>query len=372
MMPTYLLHQVHPWAKPAVPVVVAVLLTLSLLLLPHSPAAAANTADNELAFDDQPLAEALHLPDWFNLSFLDLNESLEEALSEGKKGLIIYFGRKDCAYCKALLEDNWGDPAIARYTQRHFNVIAIEVRGSRTVTDFTGKKWSEKDYSTAMRTNFTPTLLFYNKQGQLALKLPGYRPKYQFRAALEYVADAHYARESFRDYLARAESALSFGLPELNDHDVFQSPPYNLNRSHIRHSQSLRPLMVFFEHPRCHACDVLHGDTLSNPQIEQQLRQLDVVQLNTHNNTPVITPDGRKTTASAWADKLDLTFAPALLFFDEKGNEILRIESVIRFYRLNKVLEYITGKHYLRYPTFQIWLQHSRNKRDASEQETGS
>jgi hypothetical protein len=28
-------------------------------------------------------------------------------------------------------------------------------------------------------------------------------PPYQFRAALEYVADAHYRRESFRDYLAR-------------------------------------------------------------------------------------------------------------------------------------------------------------------------
>ncbi len=350
----------------------AVLLTLSLLLLPHSPAAAANTADNELAFDDQPLADALHLPDWFDLSFLDLNESLEEALDQGKSGLIIYFGRKDCAYCKALLEDNWGDPAIARYTQRHFNVIAIEVRGSRTVTDFRGKKWSEKDYSTAMRTNFTPTLLFYNKRAQLALKLPGYRPKYQFRAALEYVADAHYTRESFRDYLARAESALSFGLPELNDNEVFQSPPYNLNRRHIKDAQSVKPLMVFFEHPRCHACDVLHGDTLSNPQIEQQLQQLDVVQLNTHKQTPVITPDGRKITASAWANELDLTFAPALLFFDEKGNEILRIESVIRFYRLNKVLDYITGKHYLRYPTFQNWLQHSRNQRNASQQEDGS
>jgi len=368
MMRTSPLDHAHPCARPALAILMVVLIAAILLVTPRLQAApAANTADNELAFDDQPLADALHLPDWFNLSFLDLNESLEEALNEGKSGLIIYFGRKDCAYCKALLEDNWGDPAIARYTQRHFNVIAIEVRGSRTVTDFSGKKWSEKDYSTAMRTNFTPTMLFYNKQAQLALKLPGYRPKYQFRAALEYVADAHYARESFRDYLARAELALSFGLAELNDNEVFQAPPYNLDRRHISDSQSLKPLMVFFEHPRCHACDVLHGDTLSNPQIEQQLQQLDVVQLNTQKTTPVITPDGRKTSASAWADELDLTFAPALLFFDEKGNEILRIESVIRFYRLNKVLEYITGRHYLRYPTFQNWLQHSRNQRSAEE-----
>lgn len=319
-----------------------------------------------LKFDDAPLRDALELPDWFDLSFLDLNDSLQEAIEQGKRGLIIYFGRKDCPYCKYQLEGNWGDPAIIKYTQQHFNVIAIDVRGDRTVTDFNGRTWTEKEYSTRRKTNFTPSLLFFNSNGQLALKLPGYRPKYQFRASLEYVADAHYNNETFRQYLARAEAALGFGSEELNEIDNKLSPPYNLARNQTSTGKIKRkPLMVLFEHPRCHACDVLHGDTLNDEEVLKQLNKLDIVQLNTQSSAPVITPAGKKTTASEWAETLNLTFAPALLFFDDSGREILRVESVIRLYRLNNVLRYVSGKEYDNHPTFQSWLHHYRSQKRA-------
>ncbi len=316
-----------------------------------------------IQFDDLPLKEALELPDWFDLSFLDLNDSLQDAINDGKRGLIIYFGRKDCPYCKYQLEGNWGDPAIVKYTQQHFNVIAMDVRGDRTVTDFNGRQWTEKEYATRRKTNFTPSLLFFNTSGQLALKLPGYRPKYQFRASLEYVADSHYNKESFRDYLARAEAALSFGSEELNDIDFKLSPPYNLDRRHNFSGVKRKPLLVLFEHPRCHACDVLHGDTLNQPEVLQQLESLDIVQLDTTSETRVITPDGQKTTARDWANQLNLTFAPALLFFDEHGQEVFRVESVIRLYRLNNVLRYVSGEEYNNFPTFQAWLYHYRSQK---------
>jgi len=336
-----------------------------LLLLNSNTFAAQLPAEQELIFDDSPLAEDLYLPDWFSLSFLDLKDSLDEALKDGKKGFIIYFGRKDCAYCKLLLENNWGDPVIAKYTQQHFNVIAIDVRGDRNVVDFNGRTWNEKSYSAHMRTNFTPTLHFYNARGQLALKLPGYRPKYQFRASLEYVADAHYNSQTFRQYLARAESALNFGSEELNESDYFMSPPYNLARNRpLANNEKRNPLIVLFEHVKCHACDVLHGDTFSNPEVTAQLNELDIVQLNTSEDTPVITPSGERTTAREWAEKLNLTFAPSMLFFDEQGREILRVESVIRFNRLNNVLRYVIGEEHKKFPTFQAWLHHLRSQRE--------
>jgi len=337
------------------------IIKLFLFCIMLNSAASANdhSQHGSLAFDDTPLKEELNLPNWFSLSFLDLNNSLEDALEDGKKGIILYFGRKDCAYCKTLLEVNWGDPAIVAFTQKHFNVIAIDVRGDRIVTDFNGKQWSEKDYAVHLRTNFTPSLLFYNSKKQLALKLSGYRPKYQFRAALEYVADAHYYREPFREYLNRAESALSFGLDELNEHESFSPPPYDLDR---RKNKQQKPLVVFFEHPRCHACDILHGDTLNQTEVIQKLLTLNAVQLNSMSNMAVITPAGKKTTAKKWAKELNISFAPSLLFFDETGKEVLRVESVIRLYRLNNVLRYITGKEYKNFPTFQAWLHNDRQK----------
>lgn len=329
---------------------ITLLIWISIALA--SPALQANTSKSPLAFDDYPLAEELDLPNWFRLSFLDLQESLDEAIQDGKRGLIIYFGRKDCAYCKALLEDNWGSPDIRDYTLEHFHVIAIDVRGQRTVTDFDGKTYTEKEFSARMRTDFTPSLLFYEAKGRLALRLPGFRPKYQFRAALEYVADAHYTKEPYRKYLARAEEALSFGHEELNEHDSFRQPPHNLDRSK---KPAAAPLAVFFEHPRCHACDVLHGGPMSDPEVSTNLHNIDVVQIDTYSDTEVITPSGKKTTARQWAEDLNLNFAPTIIFFDQQGKEIIRIESVVRFYRLNNVLVYVLGKGYEKYPTFQIW-----------------
>lgn len=335
---------------------------MSLLLTVASLGVCAQAQDtNGLSFDDAPLREDLELPDWFKLSFLDLNDSLQEAIDDGKRGLIIYFGRKDCPYCKYQLEGNWGDPAIVRYTQKHFNVIAIDVRGDRTVTDFNGRSWTEKEYATRRKTNFTPSLLFFNTNGQLVLRLSGYRPKYQFRASLEYVADAHYNREPFRKYLSRAEAAMGFGSEELNDMEFRLDPPYNLDRTRPVKTKR-KPLLVLFEHPRCHACDILHGDTFSNPDVSKQLRSLDIVQLDASSNTRVITPGGKRTTARQWADDLNLTFAPALLFFDDQGKEVLRVESVIRLYRLNNVLRYINGEEYRNFPTFQAWLHYYRTQ----------
>jgi len=333
---------------------------LAVILCLISAASYATQAEDDLMFNDSPLNESLDVPDWFSLSFLDLNESLEEARKDGKKGMIIYFGRKDCAYCKALLEGSWGDPTIREYTQKNFNVIAIDVRGARAVIDFNQRKWTEKTYATHRRMNFTPTLLFYTTSGQLALKLPGYRPKYQFRAALEYVADAHYLQESYRQYLARAESALSYGLEELNENELFTQDSTDLSRL-----GKSKPLLVLFEHPRCHACDVLHGDTLDQIEVVDQLRNIDRVQINTYKDRDIITPAGKKTTTRQWADELNLTFAPSLVFFDTNGKEILRIESVVRFYRLSKVLHYISSKAYLEYPTFQNWLQHTAKSEPA-------
>ena len=105
----------------------------------------------------------------------------------------------------------------------------------------------------------------------------------------------------------------------------------------------------------CHACDVLHTGPLQQANIRSRIRQMDATQLNMWSDTPVITPSGERTTAKAWAGKLGLFYTPTLIFFDERGREILRVDSVVQFYRLKNVLDYVLSGAYRRYPTFQQW-----------------
>ncbi len=328
-------------------------LLVLLLGLAAAALARAQPSSNEFeSFDDQPLEEPLGYPDWFKLSFLDIGDDLQEAVANGKQGLMVYFGQKYCAYCKQLLEGNFGKLDILAYTQRHFDAVGIDIHGQREVTDLKGREWSEHSYSVDQGVNFTPTLIFYDRDEREALRLSGYYPPYKFRAALEYVADGHYRREDFRSYLARADVPLIFEAGEMSQEDFFLPPPHALDRSHW---PGQRPLVVFFEQGDCHACDVLHTGPLRQDDIRARFAQMDAAQLDVWDDTPVVTPSGQRTSARRWADQLGLFYTPTLLFFDEQGEEILRVDSVVQFYRLRNVLDYVLSGAYLEYATFQQW-----------------
>ena len=69
-------------------------------------------------------------------------------------------------------------------------------------------------------------------------------------------------------------------------------------------------------------------------------------------------------TPREWAERLGLFYAPTLVFFDARGQEIVRIDSVVQFYRLSGVLQYVYEKGYLEEPIFQRW----RRKKNLEQQ----
>jgi thioredoxin-related protein len=333
------------------------LYSISLLLFFVTAVAAQNHIEkSELLFDDHPVARSYAVPSWFKRSFLNLRDDLADVRAANKLGLIVYFGQANCPYCKHLLEINWEKHRdIVAYTRKHFEVTAIDIWGALEVTLPDGSVLNEKTYADREQTNFTPSLVFYDTQGQQIFRLRGYYPPYQFRAALDYVINGYYREETFRHYLDRATAAFAYGEEDtLNHNELFMSPPYILARNKI---PAQTPLVVFFEQPACHACDILHGHVLYQQNLYQNLAKMEVVQLDMWAETPVITPDGTHTTARAWADALGLFFTPSLLFFDAHGKEIFRVDSVVQEHRLDKVLKYILSKAYLQNPHFQRWYQ---------------
>jgi thioredoxin-related protein len=308
--------------------------------------------DPSFSFDDRPAVRDFEHPSWFKSSFLDLREDIAEVIEQGKRGIMVYFGQENCAYCEALIKVNFGQEDISKYTQHHFDVIELDIWGSREVTDLEGKQYTERDFAIFHDTNFTPSILFYDLDGKLVLRLRGYYPPYRFRAALEYVADGHYKNESFRDYLARADPPPKFDVGELNEQEFFLPPPHMLDRSRIR---AQRPLVVFFEQRDCHACDVLHSDPVSDEEVRLLLHDFDAVQVDMWSDDPVITPRGHKLSIVDWSRELEIVYAPTLVFFDEAGREVMRIGSVVQVYRLGRVLQYVANRGYESGLTYQQW-----------------
>jgi thioredoxin-related protein len=164
---------------------------------------------------EQPILtdDGLYKQPWFLESFLDLADDLEGARKEGKRFAIMWELR-GCPYCKETHLVNFAQPRITDYVKANFEVLQLNIIGSRKVTDFDGEELSEKAIAAKYGVRFTPTFQFFG-EGALKDMLPakrevsrasGYMLPDDFLAMFRYVKEKAYEGKSFRDYLKSRQS----------------------------------------------------------------------------------------------------------------------------------------------------------------------
>lgn len=288
-------------------------------------------------------------PEWFKNSFLDLRDDVAEAAAS-KKRVILYFYQDGCPYCKKLLETNFALRDIETRTRDNFDVIAINIWGDREVSDMQGRTLTEKQFAADLKVMFTPTLLFLDEQGAVALRVNGYYPPHRFMAALDYAATHQETKQSFRDYLQQRAPAAGQG--RLHGDDSTLKLPYALDKR-----PGGRPLAVLFEQLDCPPCDELHQDVLKRPESREQLGKFDVVVLDMWSRAPLTTPDGKAMTAAEWARALNVQYAPTLVMFTADGKEAFRTEAYLRAFHMQSALEYVSSGAFMEQPNFQRYIQ---------------
>ena len=105
-------------------------------------------------------AEGLYTQSWFQLSFLDLREDFNEAKAEGKRFAVV-FEQRGCPYCIKMHDDILARKYINDYVRQNFRIVQLDLWGAREVTDFDGKKMTEKELAERWGVIFTPTVVFY-------------------------------------------------------------------------------------------------------------------------------------------------------------------------------------------------------------------
>ena len=288
-------------------------------------------------------------PDWFKVSFLDIREDVEEAAAEGKR-LMVYFYQDGCPYCEKLLETNFGLREIADKTRATVDVISINMWGDREVTGLDGRMTTEKQFAEDLRVMFTPTLLVFNEQADVIMRINGYYAPHQFDALLDYIAERRENDISFRDYYAERAPAEATG--RLHQRDSFLQPPYRLASR-----DSGKPLLVLLEQRVCAACDELHLDILQREASQAQLARFDVALLDIRSRETLERPDGSTGSVRDWVRELDVLYAPTLVMFDAQGREAFRTEGYLRSFHVQSALDYVASGDYREQPNFQRYLQ---------------
>ena len=156
--------------------------------------------------------DGLYQQPWFLDSFLELADDVSTASDSGKH-LAVMWELKGCPYCKETHMVNFARDDIREFIIANFDVLQLNVIGSRIVTDFDGEQLSEKDLAAKYGVRFTPTFQFFPKvvdgladkapKTREVSRLPGYMKPDHFFAMFQYVAEEAYHQENLKDYLQR-------------------------------------------------------------------------------------------------------------------------------------------------------------------------
>ena len=287
-------------------------------------------------------------PTWFKESFLDFEEDIAEAAAQGKR-LVLYVYQSGCPYCNALVQHNFAQRDIAQTTQDYFDLVTINMWGDREVIQVGGQSFTEKTLAEALKVQFTPTLLFFNEAGKVVLRVNGYYPPDAFRSALEYARTHTNQSSSFNEFMSTLPS-VNRESGSLHNEVFFVPPPFDLS------ARDGRPLAVFFEQSHCLECDTFHQKVLSQPIVRSQVEKLTAVQLDLWSDIPIVTPDGRSTTARKWARELDVGFAPTVVLFNASGAEVVRLEAAFQTFHTQGIFRYVLDQSYEQQPSFQRYL----------------
>lgn len=323
----------------------------AMIVLAIGPGAGAPGAAEKPAAAAQAGAHAIDIPGWFKESFLDFPEEAKEA-ARHKKRLFLYFGQDGCPYCKELMQVNFARKDIAEKTRSHYEAIALNIWGDREVVWFDGKARTEKDLAALLKVQFTPTVLLLDEHGAVALRMNGYYPPHKFDAALDYVSGRRENELPFSEFLKSRPAEPATG--KLHKEPFLAPPPHDLKR--LR-AVSRKPIAVLFEQKECTGCDELHSKGFQDPAAAALLPSFEWVRLELFGKSPVTIFDGQTLGEAEWGRSLNVAYTPTIVFFDDGGKEVFRVDAYLKPFHLASSLDYVASGAYRSEPQFQRFIQ---------------
>jgi thioredoxin-related protein len=154
--------------------------------------------------------DGLYRQPWFIDSLLELPDDLAAAAAS-KKRFAVLWELRGCPYCKKMHDVNFARPEIETFIRDRFDILQLNIIGSREVTDFDGEKLSEKRFAAKYGIRGTPTFQFFpddaknlagkKPQQREVARLHGYVEPAPFLATFRYVAERAYEKGTLSDYL---------------------------------------------------------------------------------------------------------------------------------------------------------------------------
>ncbi len=104
---------------------------------------------------------------FFDQTFGDFSEELENAREQGKQGILIMFEMDECPFCQRMRRKVLNRSDVQDYFRRHFLIFSVDIEGDVEITDFQGRPTTMKDFAfRQFRVRATPVFQFFDLEGK--------------------------------------------------------------------------------------------------------------------------------------------------------------------------------------------------------------
>ncbi|PRM98943.1 thioredoxin family protein [Aliarcobacter cryaerophilus] len=308
-------------------------------------------ASNLNAKEGKVIGSSSHeIPSWFKDSFLDISEDIEEA-SEKNKHFMIFLDFEGCPYCSKMLKESFEeDNKTSQFIKNNFDVIELNVKGSRELTWVDGDVLTEKDLTEKLKIQYSPTLIIFNSNKEIVARVNGYRNSTDFQYILDFIQTKSYEKIDFTTYLS-----------SVNKKDTYTFIPNKMFKELNDLSKIKTPVAIIFEDKSCIQCDHFHNKILTNKDVIDEFSKFTIIRVDANSTKELILPTGEKTTPKSLVEKMNLDYRPGILLYNDK-KLISTIDALLFPFHFKEVLRYVSGKHYVQYP--KTYLDYLRVRQD--------
>lgn len=296
-------------------------------------------ASNLNAKEGKVIGSSNHeVPSWFKDSFLDISEDIEEA-SEKNKHFMIFLDFEGCPYCSKMLKESFEeDNKTSQFIKNNFDVIELNVKGSRELTWVDGDVLTEKDLTEKLKIQYSPTLIIFNSNKEIVARVNGYRNSTDFQYILDFIQTKSYEKIDFTTYLS-----------SVNKKDTYAFIPNKMFKELNDLSKIKTPVAIIFEDKSCIQCEHFHNKILTNKDVIDEFSKFTIIRVDANSTKELILPTGEKTTPKSLVEKMNLDYRPGILLYNDK-KLISTIDALLFPFHFKEVLRYVSGKHYVQYP----------------------
>jgi len=129
------------------------------------------------------------------------------------KPLMVIFEQKDCAACDEMHAHAFKNTETLALLKQ-FDVVRLSLFGKSPVITPDGKKMTEAEWGSALKVAYTPSVVFFDKQGKEVFRVDAYLKTFHLNSSLDYVASKGYqSQPNFQRFIeARAEKLRKAGI----------------------------------------------------------------------------------------------------------------------------------------------------------------